>query len=209
MTESAISKDCAASWIICRISGSPPFWLLPFYPSPLRDDGYDIADCKDIHPAYGTMADFKAFLREAHRRGIRVITELIFNHTSDQHPWFQRARLASRAEVRNYYVWSDADRSSGNTHHFQRSRKIQLGVGSRGPSILLAPFLFAPAGPEFRQSGSVRTITEVMEFWLDLGVDGMRLDAVPYLIEREGTINENLPETHELLRRLRRELDMR
>ena len=133
-------------------------WLLPFFPSPLKDDGYDISDYIDVHPMYGTMEDFKAFLRAAHERGLQVMIELVMNHTSDQHPWFQRARQAPPGSPeRDYYVWSDTDQKySRRPHHLHGYRKVQLDVGPGGPGIFLASLFFAPARPEFRQSQSRR-----------------------------------------------------
>ena len=187
--------------------GVTALWLLPFYPSPLRDDGYDIADYRAIHPAYGTLRDFKAFLREAHDRGLRVITELVLNHTSDQHAWFQRARRApAGSPERDFYVWSDTPEQYPEARdHLQGLRDLELDLGSGRRSVLLAPLLLAPAGSELRQPGgrSARCST-IVDFWLEMGVDGLRLDAVPYLFEREGTNCENLPETHQVLKALRR-----
>ena len=191
--------------------GVTTLWLLPFYPSPLRDDGYDISDYKNINPSYGKMADFKAFIREAHRRGIRVITELIINHTSDQHPWFQRARRAKPgSKLRDFYVWSDNDQKFPETRIiFVDTEKSNWAWDPVAQAYYWHRFYSHQPDLNFDNPRVFRAVVDVMRFWLDLGVDGMRLDAVPYLIEREGTINENLPETHEVLRRLRRELDMR
>jgi maltose alpha-D-glucosyltransferase/alpha-amylase len=151
------------------------------------------------------LADFKVFLREAHQRGLRVITELVLNHTSDQHPWFQRARRAPpAANWRDYYVWNDSGKISRHAHHLQRHRGFQLDLGCRGQRVLLAPLFFTSAGFEFRQSRRPRGNDQGFGFWFDLGVDGVRLDAVPYLYEREGTSCENLPETHAFLKKLRR-----
>src|SRR6266403_1047284 len=190
--------------------GVTALWLLPFYPSPLRDDGYDIADYKNIHPAYGRMADFKAFVREAHRRGLRIITELVVNHTSDQHPWFQRARRASPGSaLRDFYVWSDTDQKFLDTRIiFIDTEKSNWSWDPVAQAYYWHRFYSHQPDLNFDSPRVFRAISHVMQFWLDLGVDGMRLDAVPYLIEREGTINENLPETHEILKRLRRELDV-
>ncbi len=189
--------------------GVTALWLLPFYPSPGRDDGYDIADYTAINPRHGTLADFKLFLREAHRRGLRVITELVVNHTSDQHPWFQRARrLPPGDPLRDFYVWSDtADRfreariifkdfESSNwtwdpvagAHYWHRFYSHQPDLNYDNPRVWQAVF-------------------EVLDFWLGMGIDGLRLDAIPYLYEREGTNCENLPETHAFLRALRRHVD--
>jgi maltose alpha-D-glucosyltransferase/alpha-amylase len=191
--------------------GVTTLWLLPFYPSPLRDDGYDISDYKNINPAYGKMADFKAFIRDAHRRDIRVITELIINHTSDQHPWFQRARRAKPgSKLRDFYVWSDTDQKFPETRIiFVDTEKSNWAWDPVAQAYYWHRFYSHQPDLNFDNPRVFRAVVDVMRFWLDLGVDGMRLDAVPYLIEREGTINENLPETHEVLRRLRRELDMR
>jgi maltose alpha-D-glucosyltransferase/alpha-amylase len=191
--------------------GVTALWLLPFYPSPLRDDGYDISDYRNIHPSYGRMADFKAFVREAHRRNLRVITELVINHTSDQHPWFQRARRAKAgSRYRDFYVWSDTDQKFlGTRIIFIDTEKSNWAWDPVAQAYYWHRFYSHQPDLNFDNPRVFREIVEVMRFWLDLGVNGMRLDAVPYLIEREGTINENLPETHEILRRLRRELDQR
>ncbi len=184
---------------------------MPFYPSPLRDDGYDIADYKNINPSYGRMHDFKAFVREAHRRDLRVITELVINHTSDQHPWFQRARQAKPGSAwRDFYVWSDTDQKFPETRViFVDSEKSNWAWDPVAQAYYWHRFYAHQPDLNFDNPRVFRAVAEVMKFWLDLGVDGLRLDAVPYLIEREGTTNENLPETHEILRRLRRELDHR
>jgi maltose alpha-D-glucosyltransferase / alpha-amylase len=190
--------------------GVTALWLLPFYPSPLRDDGYDISDYRNINPSYGKMADFRAFIREAHRRNIRVITELVINHTSDQHPWFQRARQAKpRSKFRDFYVWSDTDQKFPETRIiFVDAEKSNWAWDPVAQAYYWHRFYAHQPDLNFDNPRVFRAVADVMRFWLDLGVDGMRLDAVPYLIEREGTINENLPETHEVLKRLRRELDM-
>src|SRR4051812_14756483 len=189
--------------------GVTALWLLPFYPSPLRDDGYDIADYKDINPAYGKMADFKAFVREAHRRKLRVITELVVNHTSDQHPWFQRARRSPPSSPwRDYYVWSDTDQKFLQTRIiFLDTEKSNWAWDPVAQAYYWHRFYSHQPDLNFDNPRVFRAIANIMKFWLDLGVDGLRLDAVPYLIEREGTINENLPETHDVLKRLRAELD--
>ncbi len=134
--------------------GVTTLWVQPFYPSPLKDDGYDIADYQEVNPSYGTIKDFRIFLREAHRRGLRVITELVLNHTSDQHPWFQRARLAKPGTwQRDFYVWSDtAEKYTDAQDYLQGFRNLQLDLGPCGAGLLLAPLLFPPAGLEFRQS---------------------------------------------------------
>ena len=192
-----------------RDLGVSALWLLPFYPSPLRDDGYDIADYTSIHPDYGTLADFRRFLREAHKRGLRVITELVLNHTSDQHQWFQRARRSTRGSTeREFYVWSDttdrykdariifADFETSNwtwdpvagAYYWHRFYRHQPDLNYDNPAV-------------------IEQILRIIDFWLDMGIDGFRLDAVPYLLEREGTNCENLPETHQLLRDIRLHMD--
>jgi maltose alpha-D-glucosyltransferase / alpha-amylase len=191
--------------------GVTALWLLPFYPSPLRDDGYDIADYKNINPSYGRMHDFRMFVREAHRRNLRVITELVINHTSDQHPWFQRARQAKPGSPwRDFYVWSDTDQKFPETRViFVDSEKSNWAWDPVAQAYYWHRFYAHQPDLNFDNPRVFRAVADIMKFWLDLGVDAMRLDAVPYLIEREGTTNENLPETHEVLRRLRRELDQR
>jgi maltose alpha-D-glucosyltransferase/alpha-amylase len=191
--------------------GVTALWLLPFYPSPLRDDGYDIAEYRNINPSYGGMHDFKMFVREAHRRGIRVITELVINHTSDQHPWFQRARRAKPgSRLRDFYVWSDTDQKFPETRIiFVDTEKSNWAWDPVAQAYYWHRFYAHQPDLNFDNPRVFRAVADVMKFWLDIGVDGMRLDAVPYLIEREGTINENLLETHEILKRLRRELDAR
>jgi maltose alpha-D-glucosyltransferase/alpha-amylase len=191
--------------------GVTALWLLPFYPSPLRDDGYDIADYKNVHPAYGRMADFKEFIREAHRRRLRVVTELVINHTSDQHPWFERARQArARSSLRDFYVWSDSDQKFAGTRLiFVDTEKSNWAWDPVAQAYYWHRFYAHQPDLNFDNPRVVQAVTAIMRFWLDLGVDGMRLDAVPYLIEREGTGNENLAETHAVLRRLRGELDRR
>jgi maltose alpha-D-glucosyltransferase/alpha-amylase len=191
--------------------GVTALWLLPFHPSPLRDDGYDIADYKGINPSYGRMPDFKSFIREAHRRNLRVITELVVNHTSDQHPWFQRARLPKPGSAfRDFYVWSDTDRKFlGTPIIFLDTEKSNWAWDPVAYAYYWHRFYAHQPDLNFDNPLVFRAVCNAMRFWLNLGVDGLRLDAVPYLIEREGTINENLPETHAVLRRLRSELDAR
>ena len=184
-------------------------WLLPFYPSPLRDDGYDISNYHGVHPGYGTRRDFRLFVREAHRRGIRVITELVINHTSDQHPWFQAARHAPLGSPkRDYYVWSDDP---------QKYKDVRIIFTDTEPSnwtwdpvakqYYWHRFFHHQPDLNFDNPRVLRAVFKVMRFWLDIGVDGMRLDAIPYLIEREGTNCENLPESHAILRKFRKEMD--
>jgi maltose alpha-D-glucosyltransferase/alpha-amylase len=186
-------------------------WLLPFYPSPLRDDGYDIADYTAINPIYGTLDDFKRFLDEAHSRHIRVLTELVINHTSDQHPWFQRARKAPRGSPeRDFYVWSDTDtKYAGTRVIFIDTVKSNWTFDPVAGQYFWHRFFPHQPDLNFDNPAVLEAVLDVMRFWLDMGVDALRLDAIPYLIEREGTINENLPETHEILKTIRRELDAR
>jgi len=191
--------------------GVNALWLLPFYPSPLRDDGYDIADYRTVNTAYGTLGDFRAFVRAAHRRGIRVITELVINHTSDQHPWFQRARHAKPGSFRrNFYVWSDTDQKFlGTRVIFLDTEKSNWAWDPVAQAYYWHRFYAHQPDLNFDNPHVVEAVLRTMRYWLDMGVDGMRLDAVPYLIEREGTSNENLPETHGILKRLRGALDGR
>jgi maltose alpha-D-glucosyltransferase / alpha-amylase len=191
--------------------GVTALWLLPFYPSPLRDDGYDIAEYCNIHPTYGRMGDFRAFIRAAHRRNLKVITELVINHTSDQHPWFQRARRAKPGSpLRDFYVWSDTDKKFLDTRIiFLDTENSNWTWDPVAQAYYWHRFYAHQPDLNFDNPRVFRSIVNVMRFWLDLGVDGMRLDAVPYLIEREGTSSENLPETHAVLRRLRHEMDRR
>jgi maltose alpha-D-glucosyltransferase / alpha-amylase len=192
-----------------RDLGVNTVWLLPFYPSPLKDDGYDIADYHGVHPHYGTPADFRHFLREAHRLGLRVITELVINHTSDQHPWFQAARRAPPgSSKRNYYVWSDTDTRWPETRIiFTDTEKSNWAWDPVAKQYYWHRFFSHQPDLNFNNPNVVRAVIRVMRYWLDMGVDGMRLDAIPYLCERDGTINENLPETHAVLKHIRAELD--
>ncbi|MGD9646348.1 MAG: maltose alpha-D-glucosyltransferase [Pirellulales bacterium] len=189
--------------------GVTAVWLLPFYPSPLRDDGYDIADYYNIHPDYGTLRDFRQFVRQAHRRGLRVITELVINHTSDQHPWFQRARQAPPGSPdRDFYVWSDADDKFADARIiFTDTEKSNWTWDPVAKAYYWHRFFSHQPDLNFDNRRVRREVLKVLRFWLDMGVDGLRLDAVPYLIEREGTNCENLPETHQVLKELRREVD--
>jgi len=192
-----------------RDLGATAVWLLPFYPSPLRDDGYDISDYKGVHPAYGTLRDVRDFVREAHRLGLRVITELIVNHTSDQHPWFQRARRAPRgSSARNFYVWSDsAERYSGTRIIFTDSETSNWAWDPVAEQYYWHRFFSHQPDLNFDHPPVFDAIANVMRRWFAMGIDGMRLDAVPYLCEREGTSNENLPETHAVIKRLRAIVD--
>jgi maltose alpha-D-glucosyltransferase/alpha-amylase len=191
--------------------GVTAVWLLPFYPSPLRDDGYDIADYFDVHPAYGTLRDFKRFLREAHRRGLRVITELVLNHTSDQHPWFQRARRARPgSRWRNFYVWSDTpDRYKEARVIFKDYEPSNWAWDPVARAYYWHRFFSHQPDLNYDNPEVRKAVFRVLDFWPELGVDGFRLDAVPYLFEREGTSCENLPETHAFLKELRRHVDER
>jgi maltose alpha-D-glucosyltransferase / alpha-amylase len=186
-------------------------WLQPFYPSPLRDDGYDIAHYQGVHPQYGTRRDFRHFLDQAHARGLRVITELVINHTSDQHPWFQAARRARPgSSKRNFYVWSDSDRRYADVRViFTDTERSNWTWDPVAGAYYWHRFFHHQPDLNFDNPQVRKAVLKVMRFWLDMGVDGMRLDAVPYLIEREGTSCENLDETHEILREIRRELDAR
>src|ERR1043165_8636633 len=186
--------------------GATALWLLPFYPSPLRDDGYDIADYKNIPPAYGRMADFKGFVREAHRRGLRVITELVINHTSDQHPWFQRARQAPAGSAwRDWYVWSDTpEKYKAARIIFKDFETSNWTWDPVAGAYLWHRFYSSQPDLNFDNPAVQAEMLNVIKFWLDLGLDGFRADAVPYLFEREGTNCENLPETHAFLKRMRR-----
>ncbi len=191
--------------------GVNTIWLLPFYPSPLRDDGYDVADYRNVNPRYGTRADFQHFVREAHKRELRVITELIVNHTSDQHPWFEAARRApAGSRKRNYYVWSDTpDRYAGTRIIFTDTEKSNWAWDEVAQAYYWHRFFSHQPDLNFDNPQVLKAIYRVMRFWLDLGVDGFRLDAIPYLVEREGTNCENLPETHEVLRNIRALVDSR
>jgi maltose alpha-D-glucosyltransferase/alpha-amylase len=185
-------------------------WLLPMYPSPLRDGGYDIADFNEIHPDYGHAEDLRAFIDAAHQRGIRVIADLVMNHTSSDHPWFQEARSSPDSPKRDWYVWSET------VHRYEEARVIFVDTETSnwtwddeaGAYYWHRFFAHQPDlnydNPEVQDA-----MIDVLRFWLDLGLDGFRLDAVPYLFEREGTNCENLPETHEFLKRVRREVDER
>lgn len=179
-------------------------WLLPIYPSPLRDGGYDISNYCDILPAYGTLADFKTFLAEAHLRGIRVITDLVLNHTSDQHPWFQAARSSPDSPYRDWYVWSDSDqRYAGTRIIFTDTERSNWTWDEQAGAFYWHRFFSHQPDLNYDNPNVQQAMLDVVKFWMDMGVDGFRLDAVPYLYEREGTNCENLPETHAFLKRLR------
>jgi maltose alpha-D-glucosyltransferase / alpha-amylase len=189
--------------------GITAIWLLPFYPSPLKDDGYDIADYTGVHPSYGTMQDFNVFIREAHRRGMRVITELVLNHTSDQHAWFKRAQHApSGSRWRDFYVWSDTpDRFKDARVIFKDFEVSNWTWDNTAKSYYWHRFYSHQPDLNYDNPAVRRAMLQVVDFWLEMGVDGLRLDAVPYLFEREGTNCENLPETHAFLKELRHHVD--
>ncbi|WP_414399786.1 maltose alpha-D-glucosyltransferase [Synechococcus sp. R3-13] len=191
--------------------GITAVWLLPFFPSPLKDDGYDVSDFTSVHPDLGTLEDFKIFLEAAHKRGIRVIIELILNHTSDQHPWFQRARRAAPGTPeRDFYVWSDTPEKYKEARIiFQDFEASNWTWDSAAKAYYWHRFYSHQPDLNYDNPAVQKAMFEVVDFWLSLGVDGMRLDAVPYLYEREGTTCESLPETHAFLKALRRHIDQR
>ncbi|MBA3015273.1 MAG: maltose alpha-D-glucosyltransferase [Proteobacteria bacterium] len=190
--------------------GVNTIWLLPFYPSPFKDDGYDISDYRGVHPDYGTLRDFRQFVREAHRRGLRVITELVINHTSDQHPWFQTARRAKPGSAHHrYYVWSDTNTKFPDTRIiFTDSETSNWAWDPVAKAYYWHRFFTHQPDLNLNNPQVIKAVTRVLNFWLDMGVDGLRLDAVPYLCVREGTTNENLPETHAVIKEIRREMDL-
>ena len=175
--------------------GVTALWLLPFYPSPGRDDGYDIADYGSVNPDFGTMKEFRRFISEAKRRGLRVITELVINHTSDQHRWFKRAqRSPPGSSARNWYVWSNTDKKyQGTRIIFTDTEKSNWAWDAEANAYYWHRFFSHQPDLNFDNPRVVRAVIQVMKRWLDTGVDGFRLDAIPYLCEREGTNNENLP----------------
>jgi maltose alpha-D-glucosyltransferase/alpha-amylase len=189
--------------------GITALWLLPFYPSPGRDDGYDISDYRRINPDFGTMKDFRRFIAEAKRLGLRVVTELVVNHTSDQHPWFKRARRSKPgSDARNWYVWSHTDQKYlGTRIIFTDTEKSNWAWDPEAGAYYWHRFFSHQPDLNYDNPRVLWAILQVMRRWLDLGVDGFRLDAIPYLCEREGTNNENLPETHEIIKRIRAEVD--
>jgi maltose alpha-D-glucosyltransferase/alpha-amylase len=190
--------------------GVNTIWLLPFYPSPRLDDGYDIADYRGVHPDYGMLADARRFIAAAHARGMRVITELVVNHTSDQHPWFQRARRSKPGSVyRDFYVWSnDNHKYAGTRVIFVDTLRSNWTWDEEAGAYYWHRFYSHQPDLNFDNPRVLKEVLAVLRYWLDLGVDGLRLDAVPYLVEREGTNNENLPETHAVLKQIRAELDV-
>ena len=189
--------------------GVNAIWVLPFYPSPLKDDGYDVADYHNVHPQYGTRNDFRIMMREAHRRGLKVITELVVNHTSDQHPWFQAARRAPKGSAkRNYYVWSDDPKKYAGTRViFTDTETSNWAWDPVANAYYWHRFFSHQPDLNFDNPRVLKAVFRTMRFWLDMGVDGFRLDAIPYLCEREGTSNENLPETHAVIKQIRASLD--
>ncbi|GJE17079.1 maltose alpha-D-glucosyltransferase [Methylobacterium marchantiae] len=192
-----------------RDLGVTAIWLMPFYPSPLRDDGYDIGDYRDVNPSYGTMEEFRKFVEAAHDRGLRVITELVINHTSDQHPWFQRAREApAGSPERDFYVWSDTDTPYSDTRIiFLDTETSNWTWDPVAKQYFWHRFYSHQPDLNFDNPAVLEGVIEVMRYWLDMGVDGLRLDAIPYLIERDGTNCENLPETHTVIKAIRTALD--
>jgi len=188
--------------------GTSAIWLMPFFPSPLRDDGYDIADYNAVHSSYGTLEDFRKLLGSAHDRGIRVIIEMVLNHTSDQHPWFQESRSSQDNPRRDWYVWSDTDtRYKGARIIFRDTETSNWAWDPISKSFYWHRFFSHQPDLNYDNPAVREEMWNVMKFWLEMGVDAFRLDAVPYLVEREGTNCENLPETHAVLKELRRKLD--
>ena len=183
-------------------------WLLPFYKTPMKDDGYDISDFREVSPEYGTMKDFQDFVKEAHRRGIKVIIELVLNHTSDQHPWFKEARSSRTSPKRDYYVWSDDPQKYKDARIiFTDTEKSNWTYDSESGQYYWHRFFSHQPDLNYDNPEVQKAMHDVLFFWLKMGVDGFRLDAVPYLFERDGTNCENLPETHAYLKGLRAELD--
>ncbi|CAN7633267.1 maltose alpha-D-glucosyltransferase [Variovorax sp. LjRoot130] len=191
--------------------GVNTIWLMPFYPSPLRDDGYDIAEYENVHPQYGTLDDFREMLDAAHRRGLRVITELVINHTSSDHPWFQAARRAPPGSPeRDFYVWSDSDQLyQGTRIIFTDTETSNWSWDPLAKAYYWHRFFSHQPDLNFDNPQVLEAVFKTMRFWLDMGVDGFRLDAIPYLVERDGTSNENLPETHAVIKKLRAAIDAR
>jgi maltose alpha-D-glucosyltransferase / alpha-amylase len=189
--------------------GVTALWLQPFYPSPGRDDGYDISDYRQVNPDFGTLKDFRRFMQEAKRRKLKVIIELVINHTSDQHPWFERARRAKPgSDARNWYVWSDTDQKYAGTRIiFSDTQKSNWTWDPAAEAYYWHRFFAHQPDLNYDNPRVIMAMISVMRHWLDFGVDGFRLDAIPYLCEREGTSNENLPETHAVIKKIRAELD--
>jgi len=192
-----------------RDLGVNTIWLMPFYPSPLKDDGYDIADYQNVHPQFGSLDDFRAMLHEAHRLGLKLVTELIINHTSDQHPWFQAARKAPPGSPqRDFYVWSDTDQKYlGTRIIFTDTETSNWTWDPVAKAYYWHRFFSHQPDLNFDNPQVMKAVLQVMRFWFDIGVDGFRLDAIPYLVEREGTNNENLRETHAVIKELRAAID--
>ena len=185
-------------------------WLLPFFPSPLRDDGYDVADYRGVFRDYGTLADVRRFLDEAHRRGMRVIADLVLNHTSDQHAWFLESRSSPSSAKRGYYVWSDTDKKYEKARIiFIDTEKSNLTWDPVAQAYYWHRFFSHQPDLNYDNPELRGAMLDILAFWLEQGLDGFRCDAVPYLFEREGTICENLPETHQYLREVRRRIDER
>jgi maltose alpha-D-glucosyltransferase / alpha-amylase len=183
-------------------------WLMPFFPSPLRDDGYDIADYRTVHPSYGTLDDFKVFLEAAHQRGIRVIIELVLNHTSDQHAWFQESRKSKDNPKRDWYVWSETDtRYKGTRIIFVDTELSNWAWDPVSKEYYWHRFFSHQPDLNYDNPAVREEMWDVMKFWLEMGADAFRLDAVPYLVEREGTNCENLAETHTIIKDLRKRMD--
>ena len=183
-------------------------WLLPIYPSPLRDDGYDIADYYNVLATYGNLDDFKALVEAVHARGMRIITDLVLNHTSDQHPWFKAALADRNSPYRDYYVWSDSDQKYKDARIiFLDTEKSNWTWSEPAGQFYWHRFYASQPDLNFDNPAVRAEMLNVMRFWLDMGIDGFRTDAVPYLFEREGTNCENLPETHAYLKELRRFMD--
>ncbi|GAB5491187.1 MAG: hypothetical protein Phog2KO_14020 [Phototrophicaceae bacterium] len=183
-------------------------WLMPTYPSPLKDDGYDIASFLGIHPDFGLLEDFRMTVKELHRRGIKVITDLVLNHTSDQHPWFIDARSSKDSTYRDYYVWNDDNEKFPETRIiFLDTEESNWTYDEQTQQYYWHRFYSSQPDLNYDNPKVQQAMLDIMKFWLDMGIDGFRVDAVPYLIEREGTNNENLPETHDFLKRMRAMVD--
>src|SRR5215472_14108313 len=184
-------------------------WLLPFFPSPLKDDGYDISDYLNVHPVYGTIEDFRAFLAAAHDRNLQVMIELVVNHTSDQHPWFQSARRAPRGSPeRDFYVWSDTEERYKDARIiFSDTERSNWTWDPVAKQYYWHRFFSHQPDLNYDNPKVQEEMLNVMRFWLRIGVDGFRVDAIPYLVERDGSSCENLPETHAFLKRLRKTID--
>ena len=202
-------KGVASKLDYVRDLGVNTIWLMPFYPSPLRDDGYDISRYDEVHEQYGTLDDFRTMLDEAHKRGIKVITELVINHTSDQHPWFQAARKApAGSPERDFYVWSETDEKyQGTRIIFTDTETSNWTWDPVAKAYFWHRFFSHQPDLNFDNPKVLEAVLNTMRFWLDMGVDGFRLDAIPYLVERDGTTNENLPETHAVIKKLRAAID--